>query len=97
MSEIGERLAALEQEVKGMRRDIGELDRALNGPPRDESFRGRLHALESSDNAARAAAAAVDAVKVMRRDGWSAFQKFLVTAAALTAAAAAIYNATMGG
>lgn len=96
MSELGERLAALETEVKGMRDDLIVIERRINGPPRSESLSGRVHALESSDAAAKAATAALDAVKVMRRDGWSAFQKALVTGAALVAAAASVY-ANFGG
>lgn len=96
MSELGERMAALETEVRGMRDDLIVIERSINGPPRSESLRGRIHALESSDAAANAAAAALEAVKVMRRDGWSAFQKLLVTGAALVAAAASVY-ANFGG
>lgn len=97
MSELGERMAALETEVKGMREDLAVIERSINGPPRDESIRGRLHLLETSDAAAKAATAAIEAVKVMRRDSWSSFQKALVTGAALVAAATSIYSVVTGG
>lgn len=80
-----------------MREDLAELGKAINGPPRAESLRGRVHVLETSDAAAKAAAAAVEAVKVMRRDGWSSFQKILVTGAAMVAAATSIYSVVTGG
>lgn len=96
MSELGERLARLEEQMSELRDDVRAIDRVLNGPPRDDSFRGRLHKLETSDAAARAAEAAIKAATVMRRDGWSALQKTVVTGAALVAAAVSVYNA-LGG
>lgn len=82
--------------MTGLREDVAAIERALNGPPRDESFRGRLHKLENSDAAARAAASALDAARAIRADTWSTFQKLLVTGAAIVAAAAAVYNAAGG-
>ena len=90
---LGERLARLEEQMAELREDVHAIDRALNGPPRVESFRGRLHILESSDAAAKAATAAVEAVKVMRRDGWTVLQKTIVTGAAVVAAAASVFSA----
>lgn len=93
---VGERLARLEQQMFELREDVHSIDRALNGPPREESFRGRLHLLETSDAAAKAAEAALSAVRVMQRESWSSFQKVLVTGAALVAAGVSVYNAIGG-
>jgi hypothetical protein len=62
--EYGGRLSALETELRESRRqiellleairaDVHRLDVSINGPPRAESVRGRLHTIESDQSAAR--------------------------------------------
>lgn len=66
-----ERLARLEEQMKGMREDMAELRRSLEGPPRDESIRGRLHVLETNDAAAVAARAALEAARAAQGQSWT--------------------------
>lgn len=76
-AELGERLAALEAQFAALRdtvtqdhRRLGEelrrLRIQLEGPPRDESLRGRLHKLEQAEHAAKAATAALEAAREIR-------------------------------
>ena len=61
-----ERLAVCEQRIKDAEKDIAALFVMMQGPPRDESVRGRLHMLEQNNAAANAATAAVEAVKLVQ-------------------------------
>ena len=74
------RLAVVEQRIKEAEEDIRMFRQQLDGPPRDESIRGRLHMLETSDNAAKAAAAAVEAVKLVNRQRFTRGEKLVTLA-----------------
>lgn len=60
------RIAVCEQRISEAEEDIRKVYTLLEGPPRDESIRGRLHVLETSQAAAKAATAAVEAVKLVQ-------------------------------
>jgi hypothetical protein len=59
------RLAVCEQRIKEAEEDIRMLHQAMEGPPRDQSIRGRLHMLENSNAAALAGQAAVNAARML--------------------------------
>lgn len=70
MTAIERELAALVVEMREARADIAAIDKSINGPPRDGStIRDRLHKLETDSAAARAASAAVEAIKMARDSG----------------------------
>ena len=69
------RLAVLEQRVLSAEADIRDLWVAIQGPPRDDSIRGRLHVLEQAEAAANAATAAVEAVKLVGRQRFTRGEK----------------------
>lgn len=73
----GERLRALETLVVGLQADMVELSRVIEGPPREDSLRGRLHRLESNEAAAHAAAAALEAARALRDHTFSRGQKLI--------------------
>lgn len=75
---LGERLAAVEQRVEDLRSDIRVMQRTIEGPPREESIRGRLHKLESSDVAAQAASAALETARSIRDRALSRSEKIIV-------------------
>lgn len=54
-----ERFAHIEGRLVRLEEDMRDVAIALNGPPRAESVRGRLHLLESSELGAKAAEAAL--------------------------------------
>lgn len=64
--EILERLVRLEEGQKDMKDDLRAIRTQIEGPPREDSLRGRLHKLEGSEAAAKAAEAALKAVTAMR-------------------------------
>lgn len=76
-------------DVTGLLREVGGVSA---GDPTHRSIRARLHDIESSENAARAATAALEAARAMRRDGWSRWQKVLVTAFAAVGAAGTLVS-----
>lgn len=55
-------------ELRELRADIAEIKMALEGPPRDQSIRGRLHVLETSDAAAKAAEAALATARALHAE-----------------------------
>ena len=61
-----ERISKLEVRTDDLEEDMREVKRIIDGPPRPDSLRGRLHALESDRAAARAAEAAVSAALAIR-------------------------------
>ena len=78
-----ERIVRLEAQLSGLLgtfegvlREIGGVS-AGNGE--HKSVRRRLHDLETNTAAARAATAALEAAEAIRRDGWAAWQKLVVT------------------
>lgn len=73
----GERLRALETLVIGLQADMRDLTVLIEGPPREDSLRGRLHRLESNEAAAHAAAAALEAARAMREHAFSRGQKLI--------------------
>lgn len=75
---LGERLAAVEQRVEDLRSDIRVVQRTIEGPPREESIRGRLHKLESNDIAAQAATAALETARTLRDRSLSRSEKIVV-------------------
>lgn len=83
---VQERLARLEERQAAMAEDIKEIKVGINGPLNGRSIRERLHTLETSDSAALAAAAAVDAAKRIRRDTWSFWSKVIVMTSSATSA-----------
>ena len=60
-----ERLVRVEEKVNVLHDDLLEVKLAINGPPREESVRGRLHRLESNEAAAKAAEAALTAARAL--------------------------------
>lgn len=88
--EAGERIAALEATLVGILSDVAELQRELAGPPRQDSIRGRLHRLESSDAAAKAAEAALVAARAVQGQTFSRRQKIAGLVLALIVAGAAV-------
>jgi hypothetical protein len=79
--DIRERLARVEVMIAAANADIAMLHADIHGPPRDSSVRGRLHVLEQGNAAANAAAAAVEAVKLVQQQTslrrFSRTEKFL--------------------
>lgn len=71
------RLAVCEQRITEAEEDIRKVYTILEGPPRDESIRGRLHLLETSQAAAHAATAAVEAVKLVSRQRFTRGEKLI--------------------
>jgi len=65
MGKVEQEVVATGVEVREARRDISDLAVLIQGPPRDESIRGRLHRLEDSEATAKAANAALTAAKAM--------------------------------
>ena len=88
--ELREFRARVADEFKSVRHDLGKLEGALHGPPTDTSVRGRLHKLESDDAAARAASAALEAVRLAQRQTFSTFEKAGLFAFAGVATAATV-------
>ena len=81
--QILERLVRLEEGQKDMKEDLTAIRAQIEGPPREESLRGRVHRLESSDAAARAAQAAIIAAKgIQDRAGDRRFSRREKTVAA---------------
>ena len=74
---IESRLAVCEQRIKEAEEDIRMLHIMLEGPPRDESVRGRLHRLEANNAAANAATAAVEAVKLVKQQKFTRGEKLI--------------------
>lgn len=66
-SEIGERVAALEERLRAHAEAHRELVAIVSGPPRDESLRGRVHVLEGESAAAKVASEALAEVRRERR------------------------------
>lgn len=67
---FGERMARVEEQVRQMKNEIAELNRALNGP-NGSSLRARVHKLENDSAAASAAHAALAAFQQMRGQTWT--------------------------
>lgn len=65
MGRVEQEVVASGVEVREARRDIADLAVLIQGPPRDDSIRGRLHKLEDSEATAKAANAALTAAKAM--------------------------------
>lgn len=82
-----ERITAIEVKLEEFRRehgndmtilreDIRELDRSINGPPRDGTIRARLHLLESNAAASALLAASIEKQNAMtREDSHEAFTR----------------------
>jgi len=95
LSRLEDRIGKVEQEVVATRvevlearKDISELVVVIQGPPRDDSIRGRLHRLEDSEATAKAAEAALTMAKTVRdQQGERTFTKREKTAGVLIAAA----------
>lgn len=66
MGKVEQEVVATRVEVREARRDISEVLVVIQGPPRDESIRGRLHRLEDSEATAKAAEAALTMAKTVR-------------------------------
>ena len=69
------RLAVLERRIQDAEDDIRNIWVNIQGPPRDDSLRGRLHILEQNNAAANAATAAVEAVKLVQRQRFTRGEK----------------------
>ena len=65
MGKVEQEVVATRVEVREARIDIGELVTSIQGPPRDDSIRGRLHRLEDSEATAKAAEAALTMAKTV--------------------------------
>lgn len=61
-----QRITRLETRTDDLEEDMREVKRVIDGPPRNDSIRGRLHILESDRAAATAAEAAVTAALAIR-------------------------------
>lgn len=89
MTDIGERVTRVEQMIVDTNKDVADLYVIVQGPPRDESIRGRLHHLESSQVAASAAEAALIVAKQLRDDrshrAWTKTEKLLALAISVMA------------
>lgn len=99
--EYGERVARLEAEVRGLREAVTTLHVRIEGPPRKDSISGRMHTLESSEAAAKAAEAALVAAHAVSSQSFSRRQKIaglvlglLTTGAAVGAFVLALISAT---
>lgn len=57
--EVVERLARLEVNMSDLKQDVAQILVQIQGPPREDSLRGRIHKVESSTAAAKAAEAAL--------------------------------------
>lgn len=66
-SEILERLVRLEEGQEDLKDDVRAIRVQMEGPPRDESIRGRLHKIETSEATANAAKAALAAAEASRK------------------------------
>lgn len=86
---VGERVRALEVQMIAVNADVAELFVQVQGPPRNESIRGRLHTLESSQAAASAAEAALIVAKQLRDErshrAWTIKEKALTLVLAVLA------------
>jgi hypothetical protein len=65
---MGERVARLEVELRELRRDHDGLYVAVEGPPRVESVKGRLHTLEASEAATAVASQALAQAQADKRE-----------------------------
>ena len=82
-AEILAKLLVLETRADNMQEEIRELVVQLEGPPRGDSLRGRVHKLENDHAAANAAAAAVEAAKLMEGRSVSWKLRLIVAAGGL--------------
>lgn len=98
---LAERIATLESELRGLRgkisddlanlrNDLAELEVEVHGPPREHSLRGRVHTLEQSDAAARAAQAALEAARAVQDRTWSGRRQVIAFTVGLCVSGAAI-------
>lgn len=81
----------LTRELDNLRREVAELERQFDGPPRADSIRTRMHRLESDASSARFAQAALERARNERRYRLGVFEwiagPFLGIAATVGAAA----------
>lgn len=68
VSKIEQKVTETNTQLHEARRDIQDILVTIQGPPRTESIRGRIHRLENSEAAAKAAQAALEAVQAVRED-----------------------------
>jgi len=81
--DLGVRLAVLEERLKDVQTDVRDLVVVIQGPPREESIRGRLHRLESADAAANAAAAALATARELHARALTRMQKIVLASMAV--------------
>lgn len=83
------------RELDVLRKEIATLERDVSGPPKAESVRGRLHALESDAASARFAQQALEKAQSERRYRMSVYEWAMgpVIGIAATIMAAAILHA----
>lgn len=90
---VEQQLVETRSDVKEARADIHEILVTIQGPPREESLRGRLHRVEDNQSAAKAAEAALTAAKSFyERSSEKRFSKWEKLAGLLIAFALLLSN-----
>lgn len=78
--------------MRELREDVHAIGRDLHGPPREDSLRGRIHKLENNDASTRAATAALETARELRRTNWTWWQKTVAFLVGLLVALDPILN-----
>ena len=86
MVTVGERLATLEEQMRGVREDVQLVVRQLGDRSEPDSVRGRLHKME-----------ATLAVIAWRRGVWPRLERFVLLGCSVAVATAAVWRLTHGG
>lgn len=110
-TELGERIVALEQQVLALRdtvraeaasirEDLLALHEQIHGPPWERSIRGRLHTLETTEAAARAAEVALETARELQAQAgerrFSRRERAAIVATAVLGAGCAIGTLALG-
>lgn len=85
--------ARVTDEGATIRQMLAELRHQLEGPPRGDSIRGRLHVLENDTAAARAATAALEAARAVQAGAFTRKERIVVAVLALITTCTSIVGA----